>query len=475
MQSKLTFKILAILGLGLLLMVPLMLVEGLISERQNYRSQAVQDIASKWTGRQLVSGPLIQLPWQHHYQKKVWNSDKEQYEVKGQKASGTLILRPESLNVDSAITTSTRRRGIYRIPVYSSEVALQGQFSSAGMVAFGRDRQETMGGSIRWGKPTLLLLVSDMRGIIEVPQLEWNQQVLPFAPGVKLGNETQGVHAVIPLPDDSKVITYSFKLGLKLRGMEQLQITPLGKSSQISMQSDWPHPSFNGRHLPQHYETSAEGFSASWVTSPYSGDLNKVIEDCQQRSHCALNGYGVGAELIQPVDNYVQAERSVKYGLLFIVLTFIAFFLFEVLKKLQIHPVQYAMVGLALSVFYLLLVSLSEHMNFMLAYSLSTLACALLLCSYLAAVLGSLLRGGLFALGISLLYLLLYVIISSEDFALLMGATLIFAALATLMLMTRGVDWYQLATAQAGEMTAAVRVEAGGENTQPGSAGGDKK
>ncbi|WP_286236996.1 cell envelope integrity protein CreD [Neptuniibacter halophilus] len=440
MSKRITLKLILIGILALFLWIPLLLVQNVIYERMDYRAQVTRDIASKWTGQQTLSGPVIRIPWQLSYLETSWD-DKNQQNLQHRKTlHGQYLLLPEQLSSEAVISNSTRHRGIYQIPVYRGDVQMSAAFSAAELQQHQAQLEKKYQGQLTWGTPELLLLISDMRGITSQPTATWQGTPLQFSAGSGMKAATQGIHTELPVTD----LTGELELSLSLRGMEQLLLTPTAANSTIKMQSDWPHPSFSGRHLPESYEVDDNGFTALWQTSPFSADLRSVLNACSQENYCDLSSQSVGAEFIDPVDMYAQAERSLKYGLLFIAVSFMLFFLFEVLKKLPIHPIQYGMVGLALALFYLLLISLSEHIAFYQAYLIATLACCGLLAVYLSAVLKSLWRGCGFATGLAALYGLLYMIISAEGFALLMGSFLIFSCLTLCMLATRQIDWYQV-------------------------------
>lgn len=444
MSKRITLKLIIIGILGLLLWIPLLLEQGVIYERMNYRSQVVNDIASKWTGQQTITGPIAIIPWQMKYQEQQWSEKEKLYKTVNRKMSGRHLLLPTKLVSHADIKNDTRSRGIYQIPVYSGNLNIESEFSNEKLLKHKTQLEKKYKGQVSWGQARVTILISDTRGIVSEPEANWGKSKLNFTSGSYIKASMQGINAEVPAFQSDKLSTTSMSLSMPIKGMETLLITPTGDNSHIKMRSDWPHPSFTGRHLPTDYDISETGFTAQWNTSPFSGDLSTGLQECQDSSYCNLSNYAVGAEFIDPVDMYSQAERAIKYGLLFIAVTFMLFFLFEVLKKLQIHPIQYGMVGMALALFYLLLVSLSEHIAFAWAYVIATTACCGLLGIYLSAVLHSKQRGGYFALGISVLYGLLYMIISSEDFALLMGSVLIFSILAIGMVTTRKVDWYQL-------------------------------
>ena len=468
MSKRITLKLIVIGFLGLLLWIPLLLEQGVIYERMSYRSQVVSDIASKWTGQQTITGPIVVIPWQLQYQENQWSEKEKIYKRVNRKLSGKYLLLPSQLTSHADIKNDTRSRGIYQIPVYSGRVNIDGVFSNQKLLKYKTQLENKHKGQLSWGQARVTVLMSDMRGIVSEPDATWGKHKLTFVAGSSIKSNIQGISAELPTEEihtiqalnltSNKPFSTTLSLSMPIKGMETLLLTPAGDNSNISMKSDWPHPSFTGRHLPTDYEITDTGFSANWSTSPFSGDLNAVLKTCQDNNYCDLNSYAVGTEFIDPVDMYSQAERAIKYGLLFIAVTFMLFFLFEVLKKLQIHPIQYGMVGMALALFYLLLVSLSEHIAFIWAYTIATIACCGLLGIYLSAVLKSPQRGGWFAGGITALYGLLYMIISSEDFALLMGSVLIFSTLAIGMLTTRKVDWYQIS--QTGDKTQ-TKVEVG--------------
>jgi inner membrane protein len=234
-------------------------------------------------------------------------------------------------------------------------------------------------------------------------------------------------------------------MDLQLQGTGQFNLSPLGKETHLSLVSDWPHPSFTGNYLPVERSINEKGFSARWQTSYFSTNMEEHFQRCNTYKECVTFEHTpLGVNLIDPINHYVKSDRAVKYALLFIALTFAGFFLFEILKHLQVHPIQYALVGLALAFFYLLLISLSEHIGFALAYGVSATACVSLIGFYVSYVLQSVLRALGFTAALALLYGLLYGLLSAEDYALLMGALLLFAMLGAFMALTRNVDWYNL-------------------------------
>lgn len=437
MQIRLKLAIIAVLVI--VLTVPLFLITSKIYERDSYRSQARDDIARSWTGEQAVLGPILVVPFTRVVMKREFDEKMKQYVMRRHEIDEQIFVLPDLLNAEFRMTTEVRYRGIYEVPVYSGTVEMSGELSDRRVDEL-RQRQDVA--SI--GEPYLSIVVDDVRGITRAPDLRWGSEKVAFMPGSNLRFRTSGIHAPAAFAPSDTQSTVRFSVSLDLRGLSSLRVTPVGRSNTVSMSSNWPHPKFEGLYLPATREISQDGFTASWQISMFSTNIEEQSRQCAAGNCEALLDNQLGVSLIEPVDIYLQSQRTSKYGILFIGLTFTAFFLFEVLRQLAIHPVQYGLVGLALTVFYLLLVSLAEHIAFATAYTIATFACSGLLGFYVSYVLGSLLRGSVFAVSISLLYGVLYIIIQAEDYAFSMGAVLVFSALAAVMFFTRNFDWYNI-------------------------------
>ncbi len=437
MLCKHTSKAGIVLCLTLVLLIPLQWIADIIEDRNGYRAEAEASIANSWTGPQQVVGPILVLPYQQ--------STPVEAKTVGQRwetmTRHRVWILPDVVTFEVAMHTELRYRGIFKVPVYRATMQVAGQFIQKAIQAI----QATVGEGAVWGDPYLVLLVGDTRGFSTRPVLQWGEQPIPFAastapPGEKpLLIQATGIHA--PLTPVAAA-DYPFRFELSLRGMEQLAFAPIGEDTVVNMRSDWPDPQFSGRFLPERREISPEGFTAQWRTSSFAGSIQQILSRCQEIQCPQLLDDRFGITLIQPVDNYQQAMRSVKYGVLLIALAFAAALLFEVLSRRRLHPVQYGLVGLALAMFYLLLVALSEHLPFNLAYGLAALAVTVLVTGYALAATRQRLAGLGFGAGIASLYAVLYIILSSEGSALLMGSLLLFAVLAAIMWLTRSIDWY---------------------------------
>jgi inner membrane protein len=295
-----------------------------------------------------------------------------------------------------------------------------------------------------YGTPYLLLGLTDVRGLLGAPQLKADGAALQFEPGTRDFNEhLSGVSASLPAIANGRVGARSVALSFALAGTQALDVVPVADDTRVQMASAWPHPSFSGDFLPVQRSVKADGFDAQWAVSSLASQAQTQLRRLDQ-PNARLDSLRV--ELIDPVDVYTLADRASKYGILFVVLTFVGFGLFELIRRLPIHPMQYLLVGLALAMFFLLLVSLSEHVAFWIAYLVSAVACIGVQFLYLSGVLRSWWRASGFAFGLTALYGALYGLLISEDNALLMGSLLLFGILAVIMWVTRRVDWYALST-----------------------------
>jgi len=424
-----------------MLLVPLALIGGLVAERQRQRDDVVRDIARSSSGSQRVSGPLLIVPYQKTVrQTKVHPTTGLEYVETGVQR-GRLYFLPERFTLDGHLVTEERARGIYRARLYHARSEIGGAFEPPARFGIAEDYAD-----YRFDAPLLSVGISDIRGIEKPLRLTWDGADLPFAAGGADELVGSGVHAALPALDPAASRRLEFSFVLELQGTSELSVAPVGRDTQVRLSSDWPHPRFNGDYLPVTREIGPRGFAARWQTSFFATDLEQELAACARSGACdTFKGRGFGVALIDPVDQYLKSDRAVKYALLFVALTFGAFFLFEVLGRLAVHPVQYGLVGLALALFYLLLLSLSEHVEFALAYAVSAAACVLLIGFYVSHVLRGWRRGAGFTAGLAGLYGVLYVLLAAEDYALLLGAILVFALLAAVMVLTRKLDWYALA------------------------------
>lgn len=448
---KLRWKIATIALLMLGMVLALNVVRHLVFERQQRAQEVREEIARFSAGEQTLQGPFLVLPLTETVAVLT-----EQQTPKGKissweetTTSRNIMLRPDQFSATGQMAVESLKRGIFEAPVYRSELILSGNFALPPLTSFerrpGSSREKI---TSHWGKPYLAVSLSDVRGIQHL-----NGSLagpLEFEPGTLQSALGSGVHAMVTLPESAK--TMDFKLNLKLNGTSQLLIEPIGKESRVALSGNWPHPSFSGSFAPVERNVTAQGFSARWQTSQLATggvQTGKCGEsECQNPS--------LGLRLVDPVDRYVLNERTIKYAELFVLVIFGAVFLMSLLKNLNIHPVQYALTGTALALFFLLTLSLSEHLGFARAYWIAAAASVALLGYYVSFVLAAWQRGLGFAGILTALFGLLYGILQSEDMALLLGSLTLFALLSTVMFLTRKIDWQALTLRPASPATTTV-------------------
>ncbi len=403
------------------LLVPVLMIQSLVAERQARSNEAIAGIADGWGKRQTVAGPYLAVPYERHWTEvKRETIDGKLREIRNERSEARVLRLPAAAiewTVDAEI--SEKARGIYRARLYTARLRARGSIEIPARASF-----EDKTSRYRWGTPRLVLGVSDPLGIRAASGTH------AFAPGAGDAAVAAGLHSVLKDFEFSSKIDFS--LDLELGGSEALSLAPLNADTTVAMRADWPHPSFQGRFLPAAHEIRADGFSARWKISRLAAQ--------------GTGEAGISVWFIEPVSLYRQLERASKYGFLFIGLTYGAFLLLELLRRLAIHPIQYALVGLALAMFFLLLTALSEHVDFAAAYAVATLACVGLTGAYLVRVLQSARAGLAFGAALASLYAMLYALLQAEDYSLLGGTLLLFGLLAAVMLGTRGVDWYLLTT-----------------------------
>jgi inner membrane protein len=448
MQRTLLFKILIVIALTVIICIPLSMINFTIMERAHFREEAVASIASDSVREQTITGPILVIRYTDDYDETVTVPDgaKSKTQILAQSVARTFLVFPNELAFDSSIKTDRRYRGIHQVLVYGGKHFVAGDFVLPLMSELPRASAKS---KLRLDQASIALGIGDVRGIRNIPKIDWNGQIIEFEQSTGLKAVQSGLHADLPALTLAAPARVKFSFALGLDGIERQHFVPVGKSNKFSVKSDWPHPMFSGDFLPSPSERTINenGFSANWNISSLSTMAQKQLRAAEgavttPEARPALDTFSIG--FIEPVNVYSLAERATKYGLLFVALTFAAFFVFEIMKRLPIHPVQYLLVGLALVLFFLLLVSLSEHIAFALAYLIASAGCIVLIGFYLSFVLHNWHRGMGFGVALTLLYGALYGLLMSENNALVLGSLLLFAVLAAVMVATRKVDWYQV-------------------------------
>lgn len=435
-KHPLLSKLLVIFSLMLLLSIPLLMVFDTIQQRSAYRHDAASEVARAHAGAQTLIGPVLHVPYTETFTRTVPVEGGRGETREERVTQAHVALRfPTRLDTRSQLDTQTRWRGIFPVTVYTSTHRGTGRFVWSGV------EPQEKNGQITLGQPRMLLGVSDLRGLLSAPQLTVAGQAVTMAPSPA----AQKLPLPLAAPVNPELLkpgaTFDMALNVELAGTARIGWVPLADENSVSLTSSWPHPSFGGDFLPRTRRVNDQGFEATWSVPSLSTQAQQQFAQ-QGESRVSPDSFSVALD--DPVDVYRLTERATKYALMFIVLTFAAFFVLEMVKRWRIHPMQYLMIGAALVLFFLLLLSLSEHLDFAWAYGLASAACIGLLTHYLRHVL----RGWRPALGMSAmlvaLYGVLYGILISEDNALMMGSLLLFGVLAAIMVVTRKLDWYSV-------------------------------
>jgi inner membrane protein len=440
MNRSLSLKTLVVGALALFLMIPVTMIQNLVAERHARANEALAGIAEGWGKRQTVAGPYLAIPYERRWTVVKRNTvDGKQTETRTEHMESQVLRLPAAVidwQVDADI--GEKARGIYKARLYTARLAATGSIA----VPL-RATLEDGTSRYKWGTPRLVLGIADALGIRAAPDVTVDGRTYALSPGTAEANLSSGLHAPLTGLDFAKGGPLAFSLSLELGGSEAFALAPLGADTTVAMRADWPHPSFQGRYLPARHEIDAGGFTASWKVSRYAA-ADAAGANCA--FPCSHMKEAIAVSFIEPVGLYQSLERASKYGFLFLGLTFAAFMLLELLRRLAIHPVQYTLVGLAVAMFFLLLVALSEHIAFGTAYAVATAACVGVITVYLVRVLRNATLGLAFGAALSGLYGLLYALLKAEDYSLLGGSVLLFALLAAVMVGTRRVDWYALTT-----------------------------
>ncbi len=411
--------------LVLLLLVPKTMIEDLIRERKYRQNEVLEEIAQSWGTAQEVSGPILVLPYKTYYK----NSDNQLI-----KTTKEAYFLPENLTVEGTLEPSQLHRSIYDVVVYKSDLKLKGNFEFPNIEELKLDSQD-----VYWEDARIILGLTDLRGIDNDLAIEVNGKKHVFNPGVGDGNLLQrGVQTSLPIDLTAGTAPFQFQLDLKLKGTENIQFQPVGKSTDVTLTSKWKDPSFVGNFSPDQREVSQDGFTVNWNII----HLNRNFPQSWKANSYNFNQSAFGVNLILPIDHYQKSTRSVKYAILFIALTFLIFFFIELINKRKVHPIQYILIGLALIIFYILLVSISEQWNFNGAYLVSAGATITLISLYAKSIFKqnsfTLITGG----SLTVLYGFIFTIIQLQDFALLIGSIGLFLIIAALMYFSRKIDWY---------------------------------
>lgn len=429
-SKSVTLKILSIFILMLLLMIPMAFIRELINERDTLRQTTIAKTTDEWAKEQHIYGPVLTIP----FNKQIIQDGKAT--TLRQEAQ----ILPSMLTVNGDVNPKSLRRGIYEVVVYDSKISFSGNFE-------GIDKylSELKDNQILWDEAFLTINVSDLRGIKDRVLVNWNGADMPVEPGTQIPELVSSgitVNNIFKQAPDSGSLSFSFNL--QLQGSEYLGFIPLGKETNVKLTSNWQDPSFTGSFLPDDRTVGKTGFNATYKIL----ELNRNYPQfwIGNQNSLSVQNSSFGVDLLLPANDYQKATRSAKYALLAISLTFLTFFLVEIFNKKRVHPFQYILIGLALCLFYTLLISISEHTNFDLAYIISSVAVIAMIGLYARSILNDLKQTIILVLVLCLTYTFVYITLQVQDYALLIGSIGLTSILALTMYITRRVNWYDLSS-----------------------------
>ncbi|MFT3703834.1 MAG: cell envelope integrity protein CreD [Agriterribacter sp.] len=425
-NNKLTIKGLIVGCLILIMMIPTISISNLVSERAQRQGEVATEVSSKWAKEQTVTGPVLVIP----YQETVKDNDGKLSVVKEY-----AYFLPEHLKINGKLLPEIRHRSIFAIAVYRADIKLEGDFAP-----LQPERLNIAQEKMLLNEAYISFGLNDFRGIEDQLSIQWNANSYVFNAGLPdYSIIPNGLNAPVVLTPENIAATNSFSMQLRLKGSERLAFVPIGKTTEAHFSSTWTNPSFDGNFLPVAPPViTDDGFNADWKVQ----HLNRNYPQSWKNEKQDLIPSAFGITLLQPVDSYSKTMRSVKYAILFIALTFGLYFFIEILQKKTVHPVQYVLVGIALSIFYTLLLSISEYISFNSSYLIASTATILLITLYTKSLFGTWKIASLFGALLLMLYSFIFILIQLQDGALLFGSIGLFILLAIVMYYSRRIDWY---------------------------------
>ena len=420
-RESITLKFVIVAFLVLILLIPASMIKSIIREREETRNSVIFEISSKWANDQTIVGPIVTIPYIEHQ-----NHQGEMVPVK--KFAHFL---PNELTIIGDLNPEIRYRGIYEVIVYNSVINFSGFFDNPDFSNWKINSE-----SILFDETFISFGISDMRGINKPILINFDNNQYEVNSGIPSDDIlTTGISSNINLSENDK---HHFDVTIDFNGSEVLNFVPLGKSTNVKLKSNWKTPSFDGAFLPDKREVGTNGFEAEWLIL----ELNRNYPQKWLGKVYNINNSKFGVKLIFPVDLYQKAYRAAKYAIMFLALTFLVFFFSEVINKFKIHPIQYLLVGIALCVFYTLLISLAEQVGFTYAYIIASLSTIILITLYAASILKNKKMTAFIASALIALYLFLFTILQLQDYSLLMGSIGLFIVVAITMYLSRKIDWY---------------------------------
>jgi len=433
-KTSISARMLIVGFILVILLIPLSFVKDLIRERGYRQTEVIQEINQKWGNQVTLYGPIVKIPYKTYKEEKVFDAKSKTYIKTYEDVFHNAYFLPEDLNIKAQVDTESLERGIYESVVYTSDIQLSGSFKG-----FDFSAEDIPDEDILWNKATIVMKTSNLKGIRNeiAIQLDTSNLVLkPQFDNQAMSTLSSGFIKDLKKKNDS---TINYSMNIKINGSERLQFIPVGRETLVNMKSDWHSPSFNGNFLPDDKtkKITAAGFEANWKVLETNRQFGQQFFDRLPD----LSAFSFGTNLIIPVDDYQKTERTSKYGLMIIGLTLLVFLLIQIISKIDIHPFQYLMIGLALVMFYTLLISISEHQNFLKAYLIAGTAVIGLITIYSRTILKHIKFPLLIFFSMTALYAFIFVIIQLENYALLVGSIGLFIILAIIMFASKKIDW----------------------------------
>ena len=426
--------------LTLVLLIPLFFVQNLIQERSVRQRQVINEINGKWGEEVLVLGPVLKLPYTTVAKRTITDPATKETCVETYEKTKNLFILPDRLDINAQVKPEIKKRGMYRTSVYTAKMKFAGNFSLPDLTAIDISRTDLI-----WKKAKVILKTSNLKGVREKVAINVNGHHYNLSSSYEPENKQDNNKVALnilessPLRESDNAISkpLSFNLDLVMNGSEYLRFIPVGKTTTAQMTSPWLTNNFVGNYLPYNNDKQTKtGVDARWKVL----DINRPFPKVFSQNLPELREYAFGVNFMVPVDEYQKSERSTKYGFLVIGLTFLIFFLIQTMSKIYMHPFNYLMIGLALVIFYTLLISISEHSGFLIAYLIAGLSVIVLITLYSKAILNR--KFALFIMAsLTMLYTFIYVIVQLENYALLVGSIGLFSILAAVMYTSRKLDW----------------------------------
>ncbi|MFD2585997.1 cell envelope integrity protein CreD [Croceitalea marina] len=433
-KTSISARMLIVGFILVILLIPLSFVKDLIRERGYRQTEVIQEINQKWGNQVTLYGPIIKIPYKTYKEEKVFDPNSKTYIKTFEDVFHDAYFFPENLDINAQIDTESLERGIYESVVYTSDIHLKGNFQG-----FDFSAEEIPEQDIFWNKATVLMKTSNLKGIRNEISIQLDTSQVNLKPLFDdQAMSTLSSNFLKNIKNDTEL---AFSMDIKINGSERLQFIPVGRETLVNMKSDWHSPSFNGNFLPDDKtkKISKNGFEANWKVLETNRQFGQQFFDRLP----SLSAFSFGTNLIIPVDDYQKTERTSKYGLMIIGLTLLVFLLIQIISKIDIHPFQYLMIGLALVMFYTLLISISEHQNYLKAYLIAGSAVIGLITIYSRTILKNIKFPLLVFSSMTALYAFIFVIIQLENYALLVGSIGLFVILAIIMFASKKIDWNQ--------------------------------